>query len=388
MHSGAYDSVVSCALLFLVPHALLSVCCLCVQNSATGELIAVKQVRLNTAEEQEQAAAIQNEIGLMENLRHPNIVSLLGTQRNGNKLNILMEYVPGKCWGRGTELMRADGSLIAVEDIKVGMQLMGDDCTPRTVQPRSVVHGTGEMFEIQLESREAWRCNAEHILVLRMADSQAEIEMSVAEYLKLEPEVQKQTRMFAVNPAEQGACVDAVPAAVSAKACSSSPFTLTPVGLGEYFGFALDGNRRCLLADGTVTHNSLDSLLEKFGGFSEKVIRSYTKQLLEALMYCHGNRVVHRDIKGKNILIDTKGNLKVRTNTQQRKRGQIVWRERIQSHFVFSCLFVPFFSARRLRFCQAFHERDEQGRAQSELQLHAAVDGSRSARRGLQQQSR
>jgi len=65
-------------------------------NSATGELIAVKQVRLNTAEEQEQAAAIQNEIGLMENLRHPNIVSLLGTQRNGNKLNILMEYVPGK----------------------------------------------------------------------------------------------------------------------------------------------------------------------------------------------------------------------------------------------------------------------------------------------------
>jgi len=65
-------------------------------NSTTGELIAVKQVRLNTAEEQEQAAAIQNEIGLMENLRHPNIVSLLGTQRNGNKLNILMEYVPGK----------------------------------------------------------------------------------------------------------------------------------------------------------------------------------------------------------------------------------------------------------------------------------------------------
>lgn len=65
-------------------------------NSATGELIAVKQVRLNTQEEAEQATAIQNEIALMENLRHPNIVGLLGTQRNGNKLNILMEFVPGK----------------------------------------------------------------------------------------------------------------------------------------------------------------------------------------------------------------------------------------------------------------------------------------------------
>ena len=50
-------------------------------NAATGELIAVKQVRINTTEEQEQANAIQSEINLMENLRHPNIVSLLGTQR-------------------------------------------------------------------------------------------------------------------------------------------------------------------------------------------------------------------------------------------------------------------------------------------------------------------
>jgi len=56
---------------------------------------------------------------------------------------------------------------------------------------------------------------------------------------------------------------------------------------------------------------SLDSLLEKFGGFSEKVIRSYTKQLLEALSYCHANRVVHRDIKGKNILCNSNGVIKL-----------------------------------------------------------------------------
>jgi serine/threonine protein kinase len=44
-----------------------------------------------------QANSIQGEIQLMENLRHPNIVTLLGTQRSGNKLSILMvsiSYVP------------------------------------------------------------------------------------------------------------------------------------------------------------------------------------------------------------------------------------------------------------------------------------------------------
>lgn len=60
-----------------------------------------------------------------------------------------------------------------------------------------------------------------------------------------------------------------------------------------------------------VPGKSLDTLLEKFGAFSEKVLKNYTKQLLEALAYCHSKKVIHRDIKGKNILIDTKGNLKL-----------------------------------------------------------------------------
>jgi len=510
-----------------------------VGNSATGELIAVKQVRLNTVEEQEQAAAIQNEIGLMENLRHPNIVSLLGTQRNGNKLHILMEYVPGKCWAPGTELLMYDGSCKPVEIIKPGDMLMGDDCKPRRVLPGTLVHGENEMFEIVSEdaSRESWRCNDQHILILKTRGEawmeqhhgnwhvcqwalrtvseestlpikqtlsvhttrqQAEeamsmlpsssplvFECSVEEYLKLSPACQRACMMFQpdlihfptptvtlqqrlmeagvmevdestvartawlvglwlacggertsirhTNPhvlatirawqrsvgeevmqqrsdgrvelgptfqtllASYGMmrsasiphqllteCVEVRRALLSGMidACGecengdytvsldddalladiirlarslgcklgkiqneqqscrvmltpthstqlnpsipsnritiqpsndvlSSHFRIHPVGVGEYYGFAVDGNGRLLLSDYTITHNSLDSLLEKFGGFSEKVIRSYTKQLLEALQYCHANGVVHRDIKGKNVLIDTKGNLKL-----------------------------------------------------------------------------
>ena len=46
-----------------------------------------------------------------------------------------------------------------------------------------------------------------------------------------------------------------------------------------------------------VPGKSLDTLLEKFGAFSEKVLKNYTKQLLEALAYCHSKKVIHRDIK-------------------------------------------------------------------------------------------
>ena len=35
------------------------------------------------------------------------------------------------------------------------------------------------------------------------------------------------------------------------------------------------------------------------------------KQLLTGLYYCHRNNVLHRDIKGSNLLIDNQGNLKL-----------------------------------------------------------------------------
>lgn len=60
-----------------------------------------------------------------------------------------------------------------------------------------------------------------------------------------------------------------------------------------------------------VPGSSLDAILQKFGALDEQVMRTYTRQLLEALNYCHTNRVIHRDIKGKNILVDTHGTLKL-----------------------------------------------------------------------------
>lgn len=45
--------------------------------------------------------------------------------------------------------------------------------------------------------------------------------------------------------------------------------------------------------------------------FTEAQVKTYAKQLLSGLWYCHEREVLHRDIKGSNLLIDNKGNLKI-----------------------------------------------------------------------------
>lgn len=45
--------------------------------------------------------------------------------------------------------------------------------------------------------------------------------------------------------------------------------------------------------------------------FSEPQVKCYMKQLLSGLEHCHNNGVLHRDIKGSNLLIDNDGILKI-----------------------------------------------------------------------------
>ncbi|MCO5590646.1 hypothetical protein L7F22_044619 [Adiantum nelumboides] len=60
-----------------------------------------------------------------------------------------------------------------------------------------------------------------------------------------------------------------------------------------------------------VPGGSIASLLGKFGSFPEPVIRMYVRQLLRGLEYLHRNGIMHRDIKGANILVDNKGRIKL-----------------------------------------------------------------------------
>ena len=76
----------------------------------------------------------------------------------------------GKCFARGTQLRLYNGDLIAVENIRGGEQLMGDDGTPRIVTPGSLTArgSRGVLYTVtpQWEGAEAFTVNGEHILVL------------------------------------------------------------------------------------------------------------------------------------------------------------------------------------------------------------------------------
>jgi len=52
---------------------------------------------------------------------------------------------------------------------------------------------------------------------------------------------------------------------------------------------------------------SLQSVIEKYAPLSENLVALYTKQILQGLEYLHFHKVIHRDIKGANVLVDRKG---------------------------------------------------------------------------------
>ena len=80
----------------------------------------------------------------------------------------------------------------------------------------------------------------------------------------------------------------------------------------KYLGTEMgDTNNMLYIFTEWVPGGSLQSLLKKFGKFDDAVTRKYTFQILQGLQFLHLNRVVHRDIKGANILIDDKGTVKL-----------------------------------------------------------------------------
>ncbi|KAJ9096010.1 hypothetical protein QFC21_005374 [Naganishia friedmannii] len=60
-----------------------------------------------------------------------------------------------------------------------------------------------------------------------------------------------------------------------------------------------------------VPGGSVTALLTNYGAFEEALVKNFVRQILTGLEYLHGKGIVHRDIKGANILVDNKGGVKI-----------------------------------------------------------------------------
>lgn len=105
----------------------------------------------------------------------------------------------GKCLGRGTLVMRHDGALVAVEDVRDGDLLMGPDGTPRAVL--STCAGEGPLFRIVPRKGEPWVCNDVHVLTLVNTTTGDVIDIGLDEYLAKAPSWKHLYKLFRA-PAE------------------------------------------------------------------------------------------------------------------------------------------------------------------------------------------
>jgi serine/threonine protein kinase len=78
----------------------------------------------------------------------------------------------------------------------------------------------------------------------------------------------------------------------------------------RYYGAQMDRKNLHVFQE-WVPGGSVEKLLERFGPFTIEVIQSYLSQALAGLSYLHKNDVMHRDIKGSNILVNDEGVVKL-----------------------------------------------------------------------------
>ncbi|EDV28610.1 uncharacterized protein TRIADDRAFT_49618 [Trichoplax adhaerens] len=60
-----------------------------------------------------------------------------------------------------------------------------------------------------------------------------------------------------------------------------------------------------------VTGGTIANVIKNFGPLDEKIFSRYTMQILQGLKYVHDRNIIHRDIKGSNVMLMPSGVIKL-----------------------------------------------------------------------------
>ena len=90
----------------------------------------------------------------------------------------------GKCFGKGTKILKYNGTIEDVENLIVGDLLMGDDSRSRSIIETH--HGESDLYEIETEDNKKYVVNDEHLLYLYNIQTQKTTTVSVNNFMDLE----------------------------------------------------------------------------------------------------------------------------------------------------------------------------------------------------------
>ncbi|KAJ4760038.1 Mitogen-activated protein kinase kinase kinase YODA [Rhynchospora pubera] len=79
----------------------------------------------------------------------------------------------------------------------------------------------------------------------------------------------------------------------------------------QYYGSEITEDRFYIYLEYVHPGSINKYVRQHYGAMTESVVRNFTRHILNGLAYLHSKKIMHRDIKGANLLVDAKGVVKL-----------------------------------------------------------------------------
>lgn len=172
-----------------------------------------------------------------ESSLYSTIVNMAQNYSGSNNINLLKPNGQFGCLDPDTDILLFDGTVKKAKEISVGETLVGDDLKPRTVL--RTTSGEDDMFIVALKNKKNYTVNSQHILTLKYTGTDEFIDIKIDDLIK-----RKDKSNFTSILKYLDGRIEYV------------EFCILYLGKGKFNGWELDGNKRFLLANNVVTHNS------------------------------------------------------------------------------------------------------------------------------------